>query len=272
MAFIKIGDRGAQVIQLQQNLNTRPSKLPRLIIDGVFGSKTQMRVLEFQRDNGLKADGIVGDLTNGKFRGNGGVQPAGDLAAIMNQLALQLKPNERSAFFNLAQPLVADRTLLASVTLIEAAVVIMILALIASLLIASASPSSQEMGRELDRKVRRLRERLRDEPAQSAAISAASLEAARETGRALAKRAQDEQKRCFDKFTPQELAQKMRNCAKFVTAVTTFLQALIIKTNTGSAGQSQEDALIKGIMASAVALIAALRDLGTCMGCDNLFF
>lgn len=205
MAFIKMGDRGPQVVQLQQNLNGRPSKLPRLIDDGVFGLKTQMRVIEFQRDNGLKADGIVGDLTNGKLRGSAEVQPTQDLSVIMNQLAIQLKPRERTAFFSLAKPLVADSTLLASVTLLEAAVVLMILALIAALLISSANKSSQEMGRELDRKVRRLRERLRDEPAQSAAISAASLEAARETGRALAKRAQDERQRCFDKFTPQQL-------------------------------------------------------------------
>ena len=189
----------------------------------------------------------------------------------MNQLATTLKPSERVAFIGLAQPLVADRTLLASFTLIEAAVVLMILALIAALLIASANTSSQEMGRELDRKVRRLRERLRDEPAQSAAISAASLEAARETGRALAQRAQDERQRCFDKFTPQVLAQKTRDCARFITAVSTLIQALAGKSNAPT-GTIREEDLIKGIMAAAVALIAALRELGTCMGCDNLFF
>ena len=71
MALIKLGDRGAQVMQLQQNLNARLSKLPRLNVDGVFGPATQARVMEFQRDNGLNADGIVGDLTNGKLLGGG---------------------------------------------------------------------------------------------------------------------------------------------------------------------------------------------------------
>jgi hypothetical protein len=272
MAIIKFGDRGVPVMQLQQDLNARPSRLLRLKADGSFGLKTKERVMEFQRDNGLKVDGIVGDITNGKLRAGSGNQAKTDLFAIMQQLATQLQPNQRSAFFGLAQPLAADRSLQANVAAIGAVIILMILALFAALLIASSNKASQEMGQELARKINRLRERLRDEPAQSSAISAASLEAARETGRALVERAKTERQRCFDKFTPEELAQRTKNCLKFINAVTTFLQALIIKISTGSAGQSQEDALIKGIMASAVALIAALRELGDCMGCDNLFF
>ena len=272
MALLKFGDRGAQVLQLQQNLNMRSSKLPRLKNDGVFGLKTQARVMEFQRDNGLKADGIVGDLTSGKLRAKGGAQPAINLSALMSQLAIPLQPKERAAFFSMAQPMTTDRALLANITLVEAAVVLIILALIAALLIASANKSSQEMGRELDKKVRRLRERLRDEPAQSSAISAASLQAAKETGRALAKRAQDERKRCFDKFTPQQLLLKEQACKKFIAAVSAAIQSLSGKIDTPLGGGITEESLIKGIMASAVALIAALRELGTCMGCDNLFF
>ena len=53
--LIKIGDRGSQVKMVQQALSLMP--------DGIFGKLTHERVKEFQREHGLKADGIVGDKT-----------------------------------------------------------------------------------------------------------------------------------------------------------------------------------------------------------------
>ena len=96
-------------------------------------------------------------LPAGSFEQKVGAQPAINLSALMSQLAIPLQPKERAAFFSMAQPMTTDRALLANITLVEAAVVLIILALIAALLIASANKSSQEMGRELDKKVRRLR-------------------------------------------------------------------------------------------------------------------
>lgn len=65
MALLKIGSVGEPVRQLQAGLNFLPTALAKLKIDGIFGSRTHGRVLEFQGANPpLKVDGIVGDLTN----------------------------------------------------------------------------------------------------------------------------------------------------------------------------------------------------------------
>jgi hypothetical protein len=53
---------------LQTRLNSKPpTSLPLLASDGNFGSKTLARVKEFQKNNALKADGIVGPMTWGKL-------------------------------------------------------------------------------------------------------------------------------------------------------------------------------------------------------------
>ena len=58
---IRQGDRGVYVRYLQQKLT---SKLyPLGAIDGIFGNATRQAVVEFQQENGLAADGIVGPLT-----------------------------------------------------------------------------------------------------------------------------------------------------------------------------------------------------------------
>ena len=40
-----------------------PTLLPPLKVDGVFGAKTETRVRECQRNNGLVPYGVVGNLT-----------------------------------------------------------------------------------------------------------------------------------------------------------------------------------------------------------------
>jgi murein L,D-transpeptidase YcbB/YkuD len=57
------GSAGDDVIELQRLLNLCPSALPRLQLDGQFGPRTEARVREFQSDNALKPDGIVGKNT-----------------------------------------------------------------------------------------------------------------------------------------------------------------------------------------------------------------
>jgi peptidoglycan hydrolase-like protein with peptidoglycan-binding domain len=54
--------QGVDLVQLALNAHP-PTLLPLLKVDGVFGSKTEARVREFQRNNGLVPDGIVGSLT-----------------------------------------------------------------------------------------------------------------------------------------------------------------------------------------------------------------
>lgn len=46
---LRLGATGEDVILLQTRLNTLPSARPRLVVDGVFGHKTLLRVKEFQR-------------------------------------------------------------------------------------------------------------------------------------------------------------------------------------------------------------------------------
>ena len=55
MNIIKLGSRGDDVKVLQQKLN--------LAVDGIFGPLTQEAVKEFQKNNGLTVDGIVGTNT-----------------------------------------------------------------------------------------------------------------------------------------------------------------------------------------------------------------
>jgi peptidoglycan hydrolase-like protein with peptidoglycan-binding domain len=58
------GMTGSDVRALQDVLNFHIRRGQPLRVDGVFGPKTQARVLEFQKVNGLKADGLVGPKTN----------------------------------------------------------------------------------------------------------------------------------------------------------------------------------------------------------------
>jgi putative chitinase len=53
--FIKKGSRGPEVKKIQEKLG--------LVADGVFGAITEKKVKEWQRDNGLKPDGLIGKKT-----------------------------------------------------------------------------------------------------------------------------------------------------------------------------------------------------------------
>lgn len=57
--LLKLNSNGEDVKKLQIKLG--------LISDGVFGKNTELKVKEWQTSNGLKADGIVGDITWGKL-------------------------------------------------------------------------------------------------------------------------------------------------------------------------------------------------------------
>ncbi len=62
-ALSQIGSQGDEVTQIQ----TKLSEMGYLQgeIDGIFGEQTKSAVIAFQKDNGLTADGIVGDATLG---------------------------------------------------------------------------------------------------------------------------------------------------------------------------------------------------------------
>lgn len=64
-----IGVSGPDVGELQAALNRRaPTQLAQLAVDKMFGAKTLARVKEFQRNNGLQMDGVVGPLTWSRLR------------------------------------------------------------------------------------------------------------------------------------------------------------------------------------------------------------
>lgn len=80
MANIKKGANGSSVKKLQAKLNTFKAGL---LVDGIFGPKTDEAVRKFQKSSGLKVDGIVGvntqamlDLKLSGGNATGGKKPA----------------------------------------------------------------------------------------------------------------------------------------------------------------------------------------------------
>lgn len=59
--LLRKGSSGTEVKQLQENLNKLGYNCGKA--DGVFGNNTELAVRNFQKDNGLTADGIVGNAT-----------------------------------------------------------------------------------------------------------------------------------------------------------------------------------------------------------------
>lgn len=57
----KMGSRGEEVIAIQQKLSSLGYY--RGSIDGIFGTRTKSALMEYQRDYGLKVDGIAGKWT-----------------------------------------------------------------------------------------------------------------------------------------------------------------------------------------------------------------
>ncbi len=65
--LIRQGSKGADVRAIQDVLNFHIRRLTPLEVDGDFGPLTHARVVEFQKSNQLKPDGIVGPNTMGKL-------------------------------------------------------------------------------------------------------------------------------------------------------------------------------------------------------------
>ncbi|HHY90978.1 MAG TPA: LysM peptidoglycan-binding domain-containing protein [Clostridiales bacterium] len=62
MRTLRLGDRGSDVMEIQallRKIGYDPGP-----IDGIFGTRTMQAVMQFQRDNGLAADGIIGPMTH----------------------------------------------------------------------------------------------------------------------------------------------------------------------------------------------------------------
>lgn len=64
---LKKGSKGEAVVLLQKKLLAKGYKLPKYGADGDFGNETLKAVKEFQKNNGLGVDGIVGPKTWAKL-------------------------------------------------------------------------------------------------------------------------------------------------------------------------------------------------------------
>jgi len=64
---LSLGVSGQDVRAVQDVLNFHIRRVEPLKVDGIFGPKTQARVMEFQKVNKLKADGLVGPKTNAQL-------------------------------------------------------------------------------------------------------------------------------------------------------------------------------------------------------------
>ncbi|MBW4511539.1 MAG: peptidoglycan-binding protein [Scytonematopsis contorta HA4267-MV1] len=70
---LRQGDSGAAVSELQQLLNAKGINIT---VDGIFGDLTRAAVVQFQQQNGIVTDGIVGTQTWQALRrgGNASIQ------------------------------------------------------------------------------------------------------------------------------------------------------------------------------------------------------
>jgi len=64
---VKYGSKGITV-QIAQSALNNACKSPDLTIDGIFGTKTKTRTINFQKAKGLTADGIIGPNTWSKLQ------------------------------------------------------------------------------------------------------------------------------------------------------------------------------------------------------------
>jgi peptidoglycan hydrolase-like protein with peptidoglycan-binding domain/YHS domain-containing protein len=62
--LLAVGSHGDDVKLVQTNLNKNGFSL---VVDGIFGAKTQAAVKEYQKSNGLAVDGVVGPNTSAKL-------------------------------------------------------------------------------------------------------------------------------------------------------------------------------------------------------------
>lgn len=67
LRILKIGDKGADVKELQKELKLRGYNIGKCGIDGIFGNDTKKAVIKFQTDNKILNDGAVGQQTAHKL-------------------------------------------------------------------------------------------------------------------------------------------------------------------------------------------------------------
>lgn len=72
--YLSIGDRGDSVRKLQQSLISAGYDVGSTGADGIYGQRTQDAVRRYQQAQGIDADGIFGEWTQGRLYGSSGSQ------------------------------------------------------------------------------------------------------------------------------------------------------------------------------------------------------
>ena len=108
MSVLQQGSSGAAVETVQRQLNCcNPTRLPRLVPDGVYGVATMTRVMEYQSQHRLLTDGKVGPNTS---RSLGGTPAACTNAAAPSGrcIVVDLIHNRLTAYLNGLQQLMVQ--------------------------------------------------------------------------------------------------------------------------------------------------------------------
>ena len=72
--YLSIGDRGDSVRKLQQSLINAGYDVGSTGADGIYGQRTQDAVRRYQQAQGIDADGVFGEWTQGRLYGSSGSQ------------------------------------------------------------------------------------------------------------------------------------------------------------------------------------------------------
>ena len=104
MAVLRQGSQGPAVATLQAALNFYVPELPPLVVDSVFGPKTDARVREFQRRHGLAPDGIVAAKTEAVLYACGSISASGFAMPLAVLSPRPQFPSRMSQRFGLLPP------------------------------------------------------------------------------------------------------------------------------------------------------------------------
>ncbi len=90
---LRYGSSGPNVRALQEKLNERVRPAPNLKVDGIFGAKTRNAVIDFQTQNWLAPDGIVGPITHAALDG-----PPRDRNVVLHPVRLIPQPTNTTCW------------------------------------------------------------------------------------------------------------------------------------------------------------------------------
>lgn len=85
---IRKGDEGPKVKELQQKLISLGYKLTKYGADSDFGDETENAVKQFQHDQGIKDDGIVGPITESKLKNVKSIQEKDNAIPVLGYIQI----------------------------------------------------------------------------------------------------------------------------------------------------------------------------------------